>query len=143
MAEKENYVIRVEGNVVEVSPEVYYAYFHMERQERGQEEKKRRNAVLSYDALDNENLTGLESIPDPTLPSLEEQVITKEIQVWLNRAVAALPKVERDLIRAIYYDGMTEKDYAVLTGFSQQRVSYRLRKTLSKLKTLLNFMGSF
>ena len=35
MAEKENYVIRVEGNVVEVSPEVYYAYFHMERQERG------------------------------------------------------------------------------------------------------------
>ena len=28
MAEKENYVIRVEGNVVEVSPEVYYAYFY-------------------------------------------------------------------------------------------------------------------
>ncbi len=48
MAEKENYVIRVEGNVVEVSPEVYYAYFHMERQERGQEEKKQRNAVVSY-----------------------------------------------------------------------------------------------
>ena len=53
MAEKENYVIRVEGKLVEVSPEVYYTYFHMERQERGQEEKKQRNAVVSYDALDS------------------------------------------------------------------------------------------
>lgn len=143
MADKEVYVIRVQGKVVEVAPEVYYTYFQMERQERGQEEKKRRNAVLSYDALDDGTFTGAESIPDLTLPSLEEQVITKEIQVWLNCAVAALPKAERDLIRAIYYDGMTETDYAVLTGLSQQRVSYRLRKTLPKLKTLLNFMGSF
>lgn len=143
MAYKEVYVIRVQGKVVEVTPEVYYTYFQMERQERGQEEKKRRNVVLSYDALDNGNLTGVESIPDLTLPSLEEQVITNEIRVKLNRAVSSLPKAERDLIRAIYYDGMTETDYAVLTGLSQQRVSYRLRKTLSKLKTLLNFMESF
>lgn len=40
MAEKEVYIIKVEGELVEVSPEVYYAYFRMERQERGQEEKK-------------------------------------------------------------------------------------------------------
>lgn len=143
MADKEVYVIRVQGKVVEVTPEVYYAYFHMERQERGQEEKKRRNVVLSYDALDNGALTGLESMPDLTLPSLEEQIITKEIQGRLNCAVSALPQAEKELIRAIYYNGMTETDYAVLTGSSQQKVSYRLRKILSKLKTLLGYMGSF
>ena len=36
MADREKYMIKVEGNLVEVTPEVYYAYFRMERQERGQ-----------------------------------------------------------------------------------------------------------
>lgn len=40
MADKEKYVIKIQGQLVEVSPEVYYAYFHMERQERWQEEKQ-------------------------------------------------------------------------------------------------------
>lgn len=42
MADKEKYVIKIQGQLVEVSPEVYYAYFHMERQERWQEEKQQR-----------------------------------------------------------------------------------------------------
>ena len=45
MAEKDKYIIKVEGKLVEVTPEVYYAYFRMERQERSQEEKKQRNEV--------------------------------------------------------------------------------------------------
>ena len=53
MAEKDKYIIKVEGKLVEVTPEVYYAYFRMERQERGQEEKKQQHDVFSYDALDN------------------------------------------------------------------------------------------
>lgn len=52
MADKEKYMIKVEGKLVEVTPEVYYTYFRMERQERGQEEKKAYNQVMSYDALD-------------------------------------------------------------------------------------------
>lgn len=42
MAEKDKYIIKVEGKLVEVTPEVYYAHFRMERQERRQEEKKQR-----------------------------------------------------------------------------------------------------
>ena len=41
MAGKEVYIIRVEGKAVEVTPEIYYTYFHMERQERGQEDQPR------------------------------------------------------------------------------------------------------
>ena len=29
MADKEKYVIKIQGQLVEVSPEVYYAYFHI------------------------------------------------------------------------------------------------------------------
>lgn len=48
MADKEKYMIKVEGKLVEVTPDVYYAYFRMERQERWQEEKQQGHAVMSY-----------------------------------------------------------------------------------------------
>ena len=143
MAEKDKYIIKVEGKLVEVTPEVYYAYFRMERQERSQEEKKQRNEVLSYDALDNGETVGIEAVPDLTSPSMEERAVTREICEKLHRAVDALPRAERELIQAIYFDGFTEKEYAVSSGLSQQGVSYRLRKILSKLRNFMDFMGNF
>lgn len=143
MADKEKYIIKVEGKLVEVTPDVYYAYFRMERQERGQEEKKKRNEVMSYDALDTREIVGVEAVPDLISPSMEEAAMTREIHEKLHRAVEALPKAERELIHAIYFDGMTTREYAKLSGLSQTGVSYRLRKTLSKLRTFMNFMASF
>ena len=143
MADKEKYMIKVEGKLVEVTPDVYYAYFRMERQERWQEEKQQGHAVVSYDALDDGETVGVEVVPDLTTPSMEEAVMTREIHEKLHRAVDALPKAERELIQAIYFDGFTEKEYAVSSGLSQQGVSYRLRKILSKLRIFMNFLGSF
>lgn len=143
MAEKDKYIIKVEGKLVEVTPEVYYAYFRMERQERWQEEKQQGHAVVSYDALDDGETVGVEVVPDLTTPSMEEAVMTREIHEKLHRAVDALPKAERELIQAIYFDGFTEKEYAVSSGLSQQGVSYRLRKVLSKLRIFMDFIGSF
>ena len=143
MAEKEQYMIKVEGKLIEVTPDVYYAYFRMERQERWQEEKQQGHAVMSYDALDDGETVGVEVVPDLTTPSMEEAVMTREIHEKLHRALDALPKAERELIQAIYFDGFTEKEYAVSSGLSQQGVSYRLRKILSKLRIFMNFMGSF
>ena len=143
MADKEKYMIKVEGKLVEVTPDVYYAYFRMERQERWQEEKQQGHAVMSYDALDDGETVGVEVVPDLTTPSMEEAVMTREIHEKLHRALDALPKAERELIQAIYFDGFTEKEYAVSSGLSQQGVSYRLRKILSKLRIFMNYMGSF
>ena len=143
MADKEKYMIKVEGKLVEVTPDVYYAYFRMERQERGQEEKKKRNEVMSYDALDDGDMVCMGNIADLTSPSVEEAAMTREIHEKLHYAVDALPKAERELIRAIYFDGLTTREYAKLSGISQTGVSYRLRKILSKLKSFMNFMASF
>ena len=143
MADKEKYMIKVEGKLVEVTPDVYYAYFRMERQERWQEEKQQGHAVMSYDALDDGETVGVEVVPDLTTPSMEEAVMTREIHEKLHRALDALPKAERELIQAIYFDGFTEKEYAVSSGLSQQGVSYRLRKILSKLRIFIDFIGSF
>ena len=143
MADKEKYMIKIQGDLIEVSEDVYYAYFRMERQERWQEEKKQEHDVVSYDALDNGEIVGAENVADRIMPSMEELVMVRELHDRLNHAVEALPKAERELIRAIYYDGQTEKEYAETVGMSQTGISYRLRKILSKLKLFLDIMGCF
>ena len=72
MADKEKYMIKIQGKLIEVSEDVYYAYFRMERQERWQEEKKQEHEVVSYDAMDTEEMVGAEAIQDMTTPSMEE-----------------------------------------------------------------------
>ena len=140
MAEKDKYIIKVEGKLVEVTPEVYYAYFRMERQERWQEEKLQGHDVVSYDALDNTETVGVEVLPDLSLPSMEEVMMSREIYEKLHRAVEALPKEERDLIHAIYFEGKSEREYARILGISQNSTLKRRRKILSKLKKFMNFL---
>lgn len=141
MADKEQYIINVEGKPVEVTPEVYYD--RMARQERGQEEKKQRNGVFSYDALDTGETVGLETMPDSITPSVEEMLLSKELKACLHRAIDNLPRAERELIQAIYFNGMTEREYAKHVGISQAGVSHRLRKTLSKIRILMSIIGSY
>lgn len=143
MADKEKYVIKIQGKLIEVSEDVYYAYFRMERQERWQEEKKQEHGVVSYDALDNGETVGAEAVPDLISPGLEDIAIETEMHNRLHHALEALPRAERELIQAIYFDGLTEKDYAQISGMSQTGVSYRRRKILSKLKMFLDIMGCF
>ena len=143
MADKEKYMIKIQGDLIEVSEDVYYAYFRMERQERWQEEKKQAHDVLSYDAMDNEEIVGAEMIPDLASPSLEENVISREVKDRLHHAVEALPRGERELIHAIYFEGKSEREYAKQQGCSQNKIYKRRIKILSKLKMFLDIIGSF
>ena len=141
MAEKEKYIINVQGKLVEVSPDIYQVYFRMERQERTQEEKIQRHEV-SYDALDNGETVGVDTFADNT-PTPEEQAVIQDIHDRLHRAIEALPKGERELIKALYFEGMTEQEYAEAKKMRQSTVSYRRLRILSKMKKFCNFLGSF
>ena len=98
---------------------------------------------MSYDALDNGETVEIESIADLSTPSMEDQAIANEMCGRLPHALDALPKTERELIRAIYFERLTEKDYAKSSGLTQTGVSYRRRKILSKLKLFFDILGSF
>ena len=143
MADKEKYMIKIQGNLIEVTEDVYYAYFRMERQERWQEEKKQGHEVVSYDALDNGETVGAEAIQDMESPSMEELAIANELKERLHHVVAALPKAERELIQAIYFEGVSANDYANQVGLTHRGVNKQRKRILSKLKMLLDIMGSF
>ena len=143
MADKEKYMIKIQGDLIEVSEDVYYAYFRMERQERWQEEKKQDHDVVSYDALDNGETVGAEAIQDMNSPGMEELVIANELKERLHNIVAALPKPERELIQAIYFEDIPVSDYAKRVGLSHRGINKQRKRILSKLKMLLDIMGSF
>ena len=143
MADKEKYFIPIEGKLIEVEENVYVAYYKMGRRERYLEERDHANNVLSYDALDQNGLVGQEMFKDTESGSLEDMALAKELNDQLHRCIAMLPKAERELIQALYFDGMSDTEYSKRIKRSQQIVSYNHKKILSKLKMLMKLLTSF
>ncbi len=143
MAEKEHFYIYVDGGPVEVSPAVYRVFYGMKDQEKEQQEKNKRNGVFSYDALDSDELLGVETFPDVITPALDELLIAAEVQQKLQRALAVLPRSDRELIQAIYYQDIPVSNYAEQLGMTPRGVDKRREKILSKLRFIMNVLGSF
>ena len=87
-------------------------------------------------------LNGESGLQDVVTETMETITLANELRNQLHRCIAALPKAERELIHAIYFEGMTEAEYASKANMTQSGISRRRKKTLSKLKKLLNIMGS-
>jgi len=143
MADKEKYFIPVEGKLIEVEENVYVAYYKMGRRERYLEERDKENSVLSYDAMDHDGMVGLEMFHDPGTPSLEDVALVKELMEQLHRCIDMLPRAERELIQAIYFDGLNDSEYARKIQTSQSGVNRRHKKILSKLRILMKFLTCF
>ena len=137
MADKK-YYIRVPEALVEVSEDVFKTSRYMDRHFQTLEEKDARNRVFSYDALDTEDMLGAELFPDPSSSNIEDQVIASMMAAKLRWCIALLPEEDRKLIRAIYYEGVSEKDTGKLFGISQRAVSKRLHQILQKLQILID-----
>ena len=76
MAERKVYYIQVDGTVVEVTKAVYHMYYKMERRERHLEEKDQKHSLVSYHALDTEDVLGEEMLSTPDIACVE--VVTTE-----------------------------------------------------------------
>ena len=139
MTDKEQFFIPIEGKLIEVEENVYIAYHKMGRRERYLVERDQKNGVLSYDALDQDGIVGQGMMNAPEANNLEDLAMAKELKSKLHLCIEILSKSERELIQAIYFDGMSDTEYSKRINKTQQTVSYRRKKVLSKLKRLMNF----
>lgn len=137
MAEHKQYYIHIPGSLVEVSESVYFAYYQEKRRNRTLEEKDERNGTVSYDGLDTPELSGQEMIPDRDAVSVEDAAIATILRDELHRCLALLDKPDRQLIQALYFEGLSERKYAKRVGIPQQTISDRKRRVLSRLKKFL------
>jgi len=148
------YTVTVDGENVEVSAEVYRAYAVAERKMEYMERDLKRDRVLQDadgKAVKDENgrpvelperEVSLEKLVDEdwdypsSEPSPEESVIGQLEISALYECLDLLEADERALIDALFFDGLTEREYAAKIGVTQKAVNKRKHKVLEKLKNL-------
>ena len=86
----------------------------------------------SYDRLAEENCQFILDEPSP-----EAVTVHKDELHRLRACLDQLSHSEQKLIRALYFEGLSEPALSAQTGVSQQLINYRKQKILGKLKKLL------
>ena len=144
MAEKE-YFLYIEGKRIEVTEEVYREYYRGERRERYfMEDLKRGRTVTDPETKESRYVPGredsyerlLEAGRDFPAPgeSLEEHIACS---VLLEQAVGSLGQEDQELIRALYYHGMTEREAGEALHIPKTTLRRRRDSALSRLRKIL------
>ena len=135
MAEK-TYTLLVKGQRITVDKAQYKAYYQERERERYLDQVAG-DYERSLEQFQEDGVQSVERQLALSVPSPEEIVCRKELFARLHTCMEQLPKQERELLQALYFDGLSEPALSTQTGVSQQLINYRKRKILGKLKKLL------
>lgn len=131
------YIMRVGDQLIEVKKEVYLLHHQTKRRALYLEERDLANGVVYYNDMDTEETTGEDAIPDKTSPPVDEAVVQNIMIEKLGESLVLLNQAERDLIKALFYDGFSEREWAATTGIPQRTINDRKQRILNKLKKLI------
>lgn len=131
------HIITVDGVNVEVTEEVFLAYAQADRRERYLLEDAKKGKKLSLDQLIQDGMPlSIEAVPS----SEDGYIVQEDAQTRLEqkrRLREILPTLyedEQDLIRALYVQGLSVREYAKQLGVYHRTVIYRRDKLLEKLR---------
>ena len=136
-ADKLNRRLYVEKQVKSVNEsvlyteEVYLAYKRPAWSER-KRKKVRKENELSLEAFETDRLEIASSSK-----SLEAVIEEKILITDLHKALDLLKSNDRDLIVALFWNEVSDTDYAELTGVSKQAVNQRKMRILKKIENFL------
>ena len=133
-------IITVDGTDVEVPEDVYQAYAQADRRERYLLEEQSAGKSLSLEQMEEDDLlsgyVGAETAPSAEEIALEReraQELAERKQVLLL-AMLALSDADRELITALFFDGVSTREYGRRIGVTQRAVIKRRDRILRDLK---------
>ena len=133
-------IITVDGTDVEVPEDVYQAYAQADRRERYLLEEQSAGKSLSLEQMEEDDLlsgyVGAETAPSAEEIALEwerAQELAERKQVLLL-AMLALSDADRELITALFFDGVSTREYGRRIGVTQRAVIKRRDRILRDLK---------
>jgi len=127
------YHIKLNGELIPVTEEVYRAYQQPKWREKKQAEVRAQNEV-SLDAMLE---TGYSGHLDSRQALVDEIVADKLLLDELLKALAELNEDERFLIDELFYKEKTEREIADSSNISHQAVHKKKNRILAKLEKLL------
>ena len=130
--ERQRYMLRINDTLVEVTREVYLAWYQAGRKERYQVEKMQRHGGCSMEELQEKGYDCSFSVVSP-----EETVIRMSEIQELEEAMRCLVKEEAELITLLFFEEVTVKETAQYFGCCPKTIRNRRKKVLEKLKEQL------
>lgn len=130
-------VLIIEGKEVEVTQEVYEAYWDGYNEMENLKRSDLRHQVMHYDADDTEDGLGVEKYIDEL--SNVEGAIEKAFQIeTVKLAVASLNIEEQKIIHLLYTEEQSFRQISTLLGIDRRTVALKHKKILMKLEKILS-----
>lgn len=136
MSKKDLY-IKINGELINVSEEVYLTYYRMESRARYLERKDILHGKVLYSNLDTDETLGEEAIPDLNTESVEDAAVRRIMTDKLHQCIERLPAPERELILEIFFNEKSESQIAKELGTNHQTINYRKQRILKKIQKML------
>lgn len=132
----DKFFLPLHGMLMEVTEQTYREYYRDKRRQKYIDERSRLNGDVSYNALDTDETLGEEVFADEKT-DVEAEVINKMTVAELRKAFLLLSPDERELIKILFIDGVTERKVSEMYGVSQVAIHKRKNRILAKLKDFL------
>ena len=134
-AYKDKLFIPFESGLLEVSKKDYQSFYKDIRRQKYLHEEAILHNQFSYNALDSDEMTGEETIVDletDVQADAEKHLMAER----LHKCLSLLSESEYKMIYALYFAGMSEREYMKCSGLPQKTINNRKKKILGKLKKL-------
>ncbi len=135
---KDKLFIPVQGYLIETEQTHYIEFYRDKERWRYLQKLDKDINLLSLEAVvtDDESGNGFDFIADEAA-NVEEAVVHKMMLDKLQSALFLLSEDERSLINAIFFRGLSEREWSKASGIPQKTINDRKRRILSKLKKFL------
>lgn len=120
-----------EASEIEVNDELGEVILGLDRKEYNNNHKEARRHT-SLDSMEFEGEFFCQEDED-----LADITAEESIEERLKNAISMLKPNQQDMIRAIYFDGMSVNEYAQHSGVHQSAISHRLQTVYKKLKKFI------
>ncbi len=128
--------VPLHGMLMEVTPEQYADFYRTKNRQRYLDRRSAESGDISIDMLTTDEFNGADILIDTAEP-VDEQVIRKVMTDKLTCCLSLLSEDEQELIFKLFYEGMTEREYAAEKGIYHNAVHKKKLRILEKLKKLL------
>lgn len=128
------YLINLGHSIMETDEANFRAFYKERRREKYlREEAQLAGGVISLNAIDSDELDGVGVVVDTSEP-LDEKIMCKIMIEKLPEAISVLTDVEKEIIRQLYFNHISERDLSKILGVPRTTISYRKERALKKLK---------
>lgn len=124
------------GMLMEVPEEDYVKMNREKSRQQYLRKLSKKFGEFSYDSLATDEFDGALILVDDKA-DIHETVEQKILVDKLHNALNELSDEDAKLIRALYFEDVSEREYAVQMGVSQVAVHKRKQKVLQKLKSMI------